>query len=136
MYKILLIEDEDATAGFVKKALENNGYEVEIAVDGEEGVLKFEKGNYDLVLLDLKLPKKEGVEVLQDIRRIDPYVYVIVYTNYSVFADIKRLTNIGVDGYINKGADAELQDVVDMVKDKLDPLNGEDVSRLVGGAFV
>lgn len=61
--------------------------------------------------LDLKMPKLSGQDVLKEIRKIRPYVLVIIYTNFSEFADIKALANIGIDGYVNKGPDADLENL-------------------------
>lgn len=133
MYKILIVEDEKGTSVPVKEALELYGYEADVAEDGAEGMELFRKNTYDLVLLDLKMPKMTGEEVLKKIRQIDPYVYVIIYTNYREFEEIKELTNMGIDGYINKGPNAELQELIDIIKEKLDPLDEEGVKKLIGG---
>jgi hypothetical protein len=58
---------------------------------------------------------------------------VIVYTNYGEFTEIKSLTNVGIDGYINKGPDAELQELLNMIQNKLNPLNDEMVKKLIDG---
>lgn len=76
-----------------------------------------------MILLDLKLPGLTGEEVLSEIRKEDPFITVIVYTNYSNFADIKRLTNMGIDGYINKGPGADLDELVTAIEDKLAPID-------------
>ncbi len=133
MHKILIIEDEINTAMPVKEALELCGYSADIARDGEAGLELFREKEYDLVLLDLKMPKMTGEEVLKKIREKDPYVYVIVYTNYGEFTEIKSLTNVGIDGYINKGPDAELQELLNMIQNKLNPLNDEMVKKLIDG---
>lgn len=93
----------------------------------------FKADVYDLVLLDLKMPEMTGEEVLKKLRQMDPYVYVIIYTNYGEFEEIKELANIGIDGYINKGPAAELQELIDKIKEKLDPLDEEGVKKLIGG---
>ena len=90
----------------------------------------FREKAYDLVLLDLKLPGLSGEEVLKAIRKENPYVTVIVYTNYSDFADIKKLTNIGIDGYVNKGPEADLDELVDTIKSKLAPIDGDAIDVL------
>lgn len=133
MYKVLIVEDEKGTAVPVKEALELNGYGADIASDGAMGAEMFKKNGYDLVLLDLKMPKMTGAEVLKQIREADPYVYVIIYTNYGDFEEVKALANMGIDGYLNKGPDAELQELIDKVKEKLDPLDEEGVKNLFGG---
>lgn len=131
MSKILIVEDEDMTAKVVKKALELNNMEVDIAEDGEKGISLIKEKEYDLILLDLKMPKISGEEVLKVIRKVRPYVFVIIYTNFSEFADIKALANIGIDGYVNKGPDADLQELVNMVKEKLEPFSVEEMQNIM-----
>lgn len=131
MNKILIIEDEIDTATPVKDALALEGIEADIAKDGSTGLQMFKTNNYDLILLDLKMPGLDGESVLSEIRKLDPFVDVIVYTNYSEFADIKKLTNIGIQGYINKGPEADLQKLVNLIMNKLAPLSEDDVEKLV-----
>lgn len=50
-------------------------------------------------------------------------MFVIIYTNFSEFADIKALVNIGIDGYVNKGPDSDLQELIDKIKEKLEPFS-------------
>lgn len=134
MNKILLIEDEDLTAKNVKAALELNGMKVEIAKDGEEGLRLVREKEYDLILLDLRMPKLSGEDVLREIRKIRPYVFVVIYTNFSEFADLKVLANIGIDGYVNKGPDADLKELVNMVKEKLEPFSVESMRAIMDDA--
>lgn len=131
MYKILIVEDEKDTAAPVQEALKLYGYDADIASDGEKGVEMFRKKAYDLVLLDLKMPKLTGEEVLKQIRKMDPYVYVIIYTNYGDFEEVKELANMGIDGYINKGPEAELGKLIDMIREKLEPLDAEEMRELL-----
>lgn len=134
MYKILLIEDEMLTAKNVKAAFELNGIETEIAEDGETGLKLLRENEYDLILLDLKMPKMSGEEVLREVRKIRPYIFVIIYTNFSDFADLKVLTNIGIDGYVNKGPDADLRELVNIVKEKLEPFSVESARTIIDNA--
>lgn len=131
MNRILIIEDELETANTVKEALALEDISADIALNGEEGLQKFEKENYDLILLDLKMPGLSGEEVLSAIRRKDPFVDVIIYTNYKDFADVKKLTNIGIEGYINKGPSADLIELLDAIKNRLAPLSDESISALL-----
>ena len=149
MSLVLIIEDEPATAAPVKEALEIEGIQADIAGSGNAGLEMFREKAYDLILLDLKLPGlsgevwhiiksktvrgpaiHSGEEVLNSIRKENPFVTVIVYTNYSDFADIKKLTNIGIDGYINKGPEADLDELIDMIKSKLAPIDGDAIDVL------
>lgn len=134
MNKILVIEDEIMTAKNVKAAFELNGMETEIAEDGESGLKLIREKEYDLILLDLKMPKMGGEEVLKEIRKIRPYVFVVIYTNFSDFTDLKVLANIGIDGYVNKGPDADLQELVNIVKEKLEPFSIENVRTIIDNA--
>lgn len=131
MNKVLIIEDEMMTAEPVKEALQLNGISADIAEDGLKGLELIKKKDYDLILLDLKMPKLSGEEVLKEIRKIRPYVFVIIYTNFSEFADIKALVNIGIDGYVNKGPDADLQELIDKIKEKLEPFSIDDVKAIM-----
>ena len=131
MNRILIIEDELETANAVKEALALDDISADIALDGKKGLEMFEAENYDLVLLDLKMPGLAGEDVLSEIRKNDPFVDVIIYTNYSDFADIKKLTNIGIVGYINKGPSADLTELIDAIKKRLAPLDDESISALL-----
>ncbi|MCI9417410.1 MAG: response regulator [Eubacterium sp.] len=136
MNKILIIEDELVTATAVKEALELNGMKAEIAEDGIKGVDLIKRNDYDLILLDLKMPKLSGEEVLKEIRKIRPYVFVIIYTNFSEFADVKALANIGIDGYVNKGPDSDLKELVNKIKGKLEPFSIDDLESIMKDAKI
>ena len=131
MNRILIIEDELESANAVKEALALDDISADIALDGKKGLEMFEAENYDLVLLDLKMPGLAGEDVLSEIRKNDPFVDVIIYTNYSDFADIKKLANIGIEGYINKGPAADLTELIDAIKKRLAPLDDESISALL-----
>ena len=130
MSLVLIIEDEPATAAPVKEALEIEGIRADIAGSGTKGVELFRERAYDLILLDLKLPGLSGEEVLNTIRKENPFVTVIVYTNYSDFGEIKKLTNMEIDGYINKGPEADLDELIDTIKSKLAPIDGDAIDVL------
>lgn len=131
MNDVLIIEDEQATANAVKEALALNGIHSEVATNGTKGLEMFDDGQFDLILLDLKMPGLSGEEVLTKIREKDPFIDVLIYTNYSDFADTKRLVNIGIDGYINKGPNADLSELIKAIKTKLEPLSDGVVETLL-----
>lgn len=131
MNLVLIVEDEIVTAEAVKEALALDDISADIASDGKSGLEKFTSSNYDLILLDLKMPGLSGDEVLSEIRKQDPFIDVIIYTNYTDFADIKKLANIGIEGYINKGPKADLSELISAIKEKLAPLNDETISALL-----
>jgi DNA-binding NarL/FixJ family response regulator len=124
----------------LKQALESEDIEVLWVQDGKAALQEMKKGRFDLIILDLKLPEMSGDEVLEGIRKIDSYVSVIVYTNYQEVPVMKKLINLGVEGFISKGADADLWDTVHKVKSLLDPFSEDEkddlLSSLPQGAFV
>ena len=128
---ILLIEDEKKTAQMLKQALESEGIDVVWASDGEQALKAVERGKFDLIILDLKLPLIPGDQVLEGIRRVDPYVEVLVYTNYSDPPVMQKLINLGVEGYIRKGAEADLWDTVARIKAMLDPFSEDERETLL-----
>ena len=127
----MCIRDRLSTARPVQEALKINGIDAEIAQNGLQGLEMLKQDNYDLVLLDLKMPGLSGEEVLKEIRKADPFIDVVIYTNYSEFSDLKKLTNIGIDGYINKGATADLKELVNTIKQKLAPLDSEIIAKMM-----
>jgi len=131
---VMLVEDEDKTGEMLKRALESEGIDVTWARDGEAAVQQMEKGKFDLVILDLKLPGLSGDEVLEQIRRDDPYVEVLVYTNYQEPPVMKKLMNLGVEGYVNKGAEADLWNLVETVKARLSPFSDQQRQQTIDSA--
>lgn len=128
---VLLVEDEKKTGEMLKRALESKEIEVKWVLEGNSALAEMERGRFDLIILDLKLPEISGDEVLEGIRKIDPYVEVIVYTNYQEPPVMKKLINLGVDGYINKGADADLWDTVKKIEARLDPFTEDERNELI-----
>jgi DNA-binding response OmpR family regulator len=100
--KILVIEDEIKVASFLKKGLEQSGYEVEIAGDGDEGYTKFRGDDYGLVLLDLMLPKKSGWDLIPLIRGSKPTVPILAVTAKGSVEDRVHGLNLGCDDYLVK----------------------------------
>ena len=133
MYKILLVEDDEETAGLVKRGLELEDMIVDVAIDGQDGFEHFQKNEYDLVLLDLEMPRMNGEELVIKIRNINPYIDIIVYTNYSQFADIKKLVNLGINGYVNKGSESDVRKLISFIKSKLEPINEDEMKILING---
>jgi len=100
--RILIIEDETKVANFLKKGLEQSGYEAEIAVDGEEGYQKFSSAEYDLILLDLMLPKTSGWDLIPLIRKRKATIPIIAVTAKSAVEDRVQGLNLGCDDYLVK----------------------------------
>jgi len=103
--KILLIEDDLFFQKFYSNKLKECGVEVEIAGDGEEGLLRMESFNPNLVLLDLIMPKLDGFAVLtaRSQNEILKKIPVIVFSTLGQEKDVENARALGANGYINKG---------------------------------
>lgn len=101
MEKILIIEDEPDIQELLKNYLEEEGYETEQALDGIEGIGKFCKGNFDLILLDVMLPKVDGFGVLEMIRQ-ESEIPVIMLTALDDEAYQMKGYDLKVDEYVTK----------------------------------
>jgi DNA-binding response OmpR family regulator len=100
--RILLIENEPKVSGLVKRGLTAERYAVDVSADGREGLEYAEAYPYDLILLDLMLPRFSGVEVLQRIRRGNEFVPILVLTARVSIGDTVKLFEIGADDYLTK----------------------------------
>ncbi|MEM8890953.1 MAG: response regulator transcription factor [Bacteroidota bacterium] len=101
--KILLIEDEPAISGFIKKGLEENGCAVTQAFDGEMGLRLAERSEYDVMIMDLILPGINGLELTQQIRKeLKIKTPIIMLTALNETDDIVRGLNAGADDYLGK----------------------------------
>lgn len=99
--KILIIEDEESIAKFIKSSLESQLYIVDLASDGERGSLLARTNKYDLIVLDNLLPKKNGLDVVKEIRleKATPIIMLTVYGDFDCKAQAFKL---GVDDFLTK----------------------------------
>jgi two-component system alkaline phosphatase synthesis response regulator PhoP len=102
MSRVLVAEDEAALAFGLKLDLEAEGYRVETAGDGETALQRASTGDFDLILLDLMLPKKDGLEVLRSLRRAGVRTQVIILTARAQEAEKILGLETGADDYITK----------------------------------
>jgi len=104
--RVLVVEDEQKLANNIARGLrENAGYAVDIALDGEDGLFMAESNPYDLLLLDLMLPKMDGLKVLSRLREQAIRIPVLVLTARDEKESIVALLNAGADDYITKPFD-------------------------------
>lgn len=104
---VLIVEDKDSMADMLSKTLSSEGFDTVIAHDGLEALQLFEKGRFDLVLTDLKLPKKEGVDVLKEIKEDNPMVPVIVMTAFGTIETAVKAMKLGAYDFITKPFDTD-----------------------------
>ncbi|SFW31720.1 response regulator transcription factor [Chitinophaga sancti] len=105
MQRILVVEDEIKVANAVKKGLEENGFEVDVAYDGRMGKSLGASNNYDLVILDLNLPHANGYEVCEVIRRRNNRIPIIMLTALGGMEDKMQAFELGADDYLVKPFD-------------------------------
>ena len=105
--RVLVVEDELGIAEFLRRALEADGYAVTVAADGEQGEALALSGDFDLVLLDRRLPGRSGIEVLDSVRRNAPGTPVILVTALGEREDVIEGLDRGADDYVTKPFDLE-----------------------------
>jgi two-component system copper resistance phosphate regulon response regulator CusR len=102
MTRILIAEDEARIASFLEKGLRANGFQTEVAADGEEALRLARADRFDLLILDIGLPGKDGLEVLRDLRRSGRRLPVLVLTARSSVSDTVTGLEAGADDYLAK----------------------------------
>lgn len=100
--KILVVEDEHKIARAIKAGLMNEGYVVDVEYDGEAGYSAASTGEYDLILLDVMLPKRSGIEVCTQLRDDENHTPIVILTAKDQPEDIVRGLDHGADDYIAK----------------------------------
>lgn len=100
--KILLVEDDPGLGFVIQDTLKDNGYVVHLCRDGKEGLKQFHANQYDLCLLDVMMPKKDGFELAKDIRKITDEVPIIFLTAKSMVEDKVEGFKSGADDYVIK----------------------------------
>lgn len=113
--KILIAEDEKPMAHALELKLSKAGFDTSVVFDGEEAMSALEKENFDLVLLDLMMPKKDGFLVLAEMRKKGMNIPVIISTNLSQGEDIKKARELGANDYFVK-SDTPIIKVVEHIE--------------------
>jgi two-component system copper resistance phosphate regulon response regulator CusR len=108
--KILIVEDEKKVASFIKRGLEDDNYQVTVSNDGADGLKRASSGEFDLIILDRMLPKKDGLTVVHELREAGIQVPVLLLTAKAETEDVVSGLDAGADDYLVKPfAFAELQ---------------------------
>ena len=100
--KILVVEDDRKVAGFIEQGLIEEGYVVDIAANGEEATTLAHVYNYDVILLDVMLPKKNGFQVALELRREGRKTPILMLTSRDAVEDVVRGLDAGADDYLAK----------------------------------
>ena len=107
MHMILVVEDKESMAQMLRETLEGEGYSIVIARDGQEGTRQIRENRFDLVLTDLKLPKKDGIEVLKASKTENPLTPVIVMTAFGTIETAVAAMKVGAFDFITKPFDTD-----------------------------
>jgi len=118
--KILIIEDEETLQKALSQYLEEENFEVFSAMDGEKGLEMVKKEKPDLILLDIILPKKDGFQVLEEIKQneVTKNIPVILLTNLESIDDIQKAFDKGATTYLVK-SEYKLEDIVKKINETL-----------------
>ncbi len=100
--RILVVEDEKKVASFIKRGLEEENFAVDVAYDGDEGLYLAENNPYDVILMDLMLPKKDGLSVIRELRDKEISTPVLCLTAKDSVEDIVSGLDSGSDDYLTK----------------------------------
>jgi heavy metal response regulator len=100
--RILVVEDEKKVGSFIKRGLEAASYSVDVEHDGEAGLRRLLEGGYDLVILDIMLPRLDGFEVMKEIRQRRIDVPILLLTARIAVADKVTGLDLGADDYLTK----------------------------------
>jgi two-component system, OmpR family, response regulator ChvI len=123
MTKILIVDDDsDITLAF-KKGLENDGFNVDVFNDPQEALSNFEASKYDLLLLDIRMPKMNGFELYKEMDKIDNHVKVCFITAFEVYYEALRevFPSMEVECFIRKPI--EIGNLVKRIKNELNLSN-------------
>ncbi len=105
--RILLVEDDQNFGDVFKSYLEMHDFDVTLATDGEEGLIAFNKGQFELVITDVMMPKKDGFTLASDIRSINKNIPIIFLTAKTLKEDVLEGFKLGGDDYITKPFNSE-----------------------------
>lgn len=100
--KLLIIDDEENIRKMLKRSLEAENYQIELAFNGEEGLQKAKEDDFDLILLDLNLPGMDGIEVLENLREEDNLTPVLIITGYGSVDSAVKVMKLGAIDYLQK----------------------------------
>ncbi|MDX1408004.1 MAG: response regulator transcription factor [Saprospiraceae bacterium] len=136
--KILLVEDDQNFGDVLKSYLEMHEFDVTLATDGVEGYENYKKGQYDLCIFDVMMPKKDGFTLAKEIREHDSEMPIIFLTAKNLKEDVLEGFKIGADDYISKPFNSEelllrIQAILKRSKKQADPM--EDVKEFDLGKF-
>ena len=117
--RVLIVEDERPMAQALKIKLDKSGFTTEIASNGEEALKIIDRSKFDIILLDLVMPRLDGFGVLEELKKNKVAIPVIVASNLGQETDIKRAVSLGAVDYFVK-SDISIAEIIEKIKKALD----------------
>jgi len=119
-FRILIVEDEEVISELLQKKLENQGYQVSLARNGEEGLAEMRENRPDLILMDLVMPKMDGFTVMEEMQKDEALkkIPLIVISNSGQPVDLNRAKKLGARDWLVK-AEFDPQELVEKIKNQL-----------------
>jgi DNA-binding NtrC family response regulator len=122
--KVLIVDDEERFRTTMCKLLTVRGVEAAMAASGKEAIEKLRQNPYDVIILDIRMPEMGGVQVLSEIRKIDPDAEVIIMTGYASVDTAKEIMKLGAYDYVLKPY------AVDELMEKIEAAYDRKMSRI------
>lgn len=113
-HRILVADDEETIRAILKEELEEEGYAITTAVDGEDAIRLLRQDKFDLVLADIKMPRADGFDVLRTVKAEQPSVRVIMLTGFADLKNAIESKRLGADDFVSKPYD--IVDLVTMIE--------------------
>lgn len=107
MGSVLIVDDDESFATALGRIVKELGHTSEWAVDGQDGLMKFQDGDFDVVIADLKMPRMNGVEFIREVKRMSKDVVVMVITGYADLNSAVETLTLGAYDYIEKPVEVE-----------------------------
>lgn len=122
--KVLVVDDEPSVCEVLGEFLQSTGYQVEIAYSGDEAVATYKNSRPDVVLLDVRMPGKDGLETLREIKAFDPSAIVIMVTAVHKENVVRQALDDGAADYITKPINPQSLELA--IRTKISQAQGED----------
>lgn len=100
--KILVVDDEDTVCRSIKKALQREDYDIDVALSGEDGLKMQQQKDYDVIIVDLMMPGLNGMDLLKSLKAISPGVQVVMITGYPTMKNTLQAMQIGAFDFLPK----------------------------------
>ncbi|MGA1847491.1 response regulator [Deferribacter abyssi] len=112
-YKILVVDDEEHTRLGYAEVLKLDGYDVDVAETGIEGLEKAKATKYDVIVTDLRMPEMDGLTFIENLRKFDKNAKIVIITAFGTYKSYQKSRNLGVVTYLNKPVRAkDLKDAI------------------------